>query len=97
MNAAMRSTDAVITAYRAHGWTYIRGISPVGVLAELTGVNADHQMSLVCKCCILHRLKADFILWQIQMVCSVQPISISTSFTFDAVQGSDAFNDVLLL
>ena len=29
--------DAVITAYRAHGWTYLRGISPLGVLTELTG------------------------------------------------------------
>ena len=29
--------DAVITAYRAHGWTYVRGVSLVGVLAELTG------------------------------------------------------------
>lgn len=29
--------DAVITAYRAHGWTWIRGVSLVGVLAELTG------------------------------------------------------------
>ena len=33
----MRSYDAVITAYRAHGWTYIMGVDPVGVLAELTG------------------------------------------------------------
>ena len=30
-------TDAVITAYRAHGWTYIRGVSLRGVLSELTG------------------------------------------------------------
>ena len=29
--------DAVITAYRAHGWTYCRGVNLVGVLAELTG------------------------------------------------------------
>ena len=29
--------DAVITAYRAHGWTYVRGVSLVGVLSELTG------------------------------------------------------------
>lgn len=33
----MRSYDAVITAYRAHGWTYMMGVDPVGVLAELTG------------------------------------------------------------
>jgi pyruvate dehydrogenase E1 component alpha subunit len=37
INAALRSTDAVITAYRAHGWTYIRGMSFAGVLGELTG------------------------------------------------------------
>ncbi|GLG96479.1 Pyruvate dehydrogenase E1 component subunit alpha [Gryllus bimaculatus] len=35
--AAMRPNDAVITAYRAHGWTYLMGISELGVLAELTG------------------------------------------------------------
>lgn len=29
--------DGVITAYRAHGWTYLRGVSPKGVLTELTG------------------------------------------------------------
>lgn len=32
-----RKKDAVITAYRAHGWTWIRGVSLVGVLSELTG------------------------------------------------------------
>lgn len=37
MKAAMRDMDAVITAYRAHGWTYIMGVDEVGVLAELTG------------------------------------------------------------
>nr|CAH7750825.1 unnamed protein product [Callosobruchus chinensis] len=34
---AMRPHDAVITAYRAHGWTYIMGVEPLGVLAELCG------------------------------------------------------------
>ncbi|CAD6226834.1 GSCOCG00005936001-RA-CDS [Cotesia congregata] len=37
MTAALRPQDSVITAYRAHGWTYLMGIPPVGVLAELTG------------------------------------------------------------
>jgi len=37
MKASMRAHDAVITAYRAHGWTYMMGVDPVGVLAELTG------------------------------------------------------------
>jgi len=37
MEASMTPEDAVITAYRAHGWSYIRGVSILGVLAELTG------------------------------------------------------------
>eukprot|EP00918_Siedleckia_nematoides_P062901 GHVU01137018.1.p1 GENE.GHVU01137018.1~~GHVU01137018.1.p1 ORF type:complete len:359 (+),score=33.40 GHVU01137018.1:38-1078(+) len=37
MEAGIRLTDAVITAYRAHGWCYTRGISVLGVLSELTG------------------------------------------------------------
>lgn len=37
MKAALEDGDSVITAYRAHGWTYIMGVSLVGVLAELTG------------------------------------------------------------
>lgn len=37
MEAGIRKDDAVITSYRAHGWTWIRGISLLGVLAELTG------------------------------------------------------------
>lgn len=40
MEAALRKTDAVITAYRAHGWTYVRGVSVKSVLAELTGREA---------------------------------------------------------
>lgn len=38
MEAAIRKSDAVITSYRAHGWTYLRGVSVKGVLAELTGI-----------------------------------------------------------
>uniref|UniRef100_A0A646QD52 Pyruvate dehydrogenase E1 component subunit alpha n=1 Tax=Hemiscolopendra marginata TaxID=943146 RepID=A0A646QD52_9MYRI len=37
MDAAMRNTDAVITAYRAHGWVYLRGATIAQVLSELTG------------------------------------------------------------
>jgi len=37
MENAIRKTDAVITAYRAHGWTYIRGVPIKAVLTELTG------------------------------------------------------------
>ena len=37
MKAAMRDVDNIISAYRVHGWTYLMGVTPVGVLAELTG------------------------------------------------------------
>jgi len=37
MKAAMRDVDNIISAYRVHGWTYLMGVSPVGVLCELTG------------------------------------------------------------
>ncbi|CAF0970240.1 unnamed protein product [Adineta steineri] len=37
MKAAMDKNDSLITAYRAHGWTYMMGVSVTGILAELTG------------------------------------------------------------
>ncbi|XP_012276727.1 pyruvate dehydrogenase E1 component subunit alpha type II, mitochondrial isoform X2 [Orussus abietinus] len=37
ITAALRPQDSVITAYRAHGWTFLMGVEPVGVLSELTG------------------------------------------------------------
>ncbi|PNF19143.1 putative pyruvate dehydrogenase E1 component subunit alpha, mitochondrial [Cryptotermes secundus] len=37
MKAAMRPQDSIISAYRVHGWTYLMGVEPVGVIAELTG------------------------------------------------------------
>ena len=37
IQSAMREQDSVISAYRVHGWTYLMGISPAGVLGELTG------------------------------------------------------------
>lgn len=37
MKATFRDVDSIITAYRAHGWTYLMGVDPFGVLAELTG------------------------------------------------------------
>ncbi|KAF5279392.1 hypothetical protein FQA39_LY05502 [Lamprigera yunnana] len=37
IKAALRPHDAVITAYRAHGWTHLMGVDFLGVLAELTG------------------------------------------------------------
>ncbi|XP_051864441.1 pyruvate dehydrogenase E1 component subunit alpha, mitochondrial isoform X2 [Drosophila albomicans] len=40
MKAAMRDVDNIISAYRVHGWTYLMGVSPLGVLAELTGMQS---------------------------------------------------------
>ncbi|ALC48206.1 CG7024, partial [Drosophila busckii] len=37
MAAALRKQDSVITAYRAHGWTYVMGVPIYSVLAELVG------------------------------------------------------------
>jgi len=37
IEAALTPKDSVITAYRAHGWTYIRGVSVSSVIAELCG------------------------------------------------------------
>jgi len=37
MKSAMRDHDSIISAYRVHGWTYLMGVSCLGVLAELTG------------------------------------------------------------
>jgi pyruvate dehydrogenase E1 component alpha subunit len=37
MKASMKPADAIISAYRIHGWTYLMGVTPLGVLAELTG------------------------------------------------------------
>ncbi|CAJ0920448.1 unnamed protein product, partial [Mesorhabditis belari] len=37
MKAAMTEGDAVITAYRCHGWTYLLGSTTTQILAELTG------------------------------------------------------------
>lgn len=37
MEAMLEKGDSVITAYRAHGWAYLRGLSVAEVLSELTG------------------------------------------------------------
>jgi len=37
MKKAMSDADSVITAYRAHGWTYLMGVPVFGVIAELLG------------------------------------------------------------
>ncbi|KAJ3075040.1 alpha subunit of pyruvate dehydrogenase [Quaeritorhiza haematococci] len=40
MEAAITKDDSVITAYRCHGFTYVRGASATAILAELTGRTA---------------------------------------------------------
>lgn len=37
MKSAMRSQDAIISAYRVHGWCYLMGVPEINVLSELTG------------------------------------------------------------
>lgn len=37
MNAALRDGDSIITAYRCHGWTLLRGRTAEQILTELTG------------------------------------------------------------
>ena len=37
MEAALEEGDAIITAYRCHGYTYTRGGSVASILAELMG------------------------------------------------------------
>jgi len=37
MDSALSRDDAIITAYRCHGYCYLRGVSPMSVLAELMG------------------------------------------------------------
>lgn len=37
MEAAITKNDHVITAYRCHGFTYLRGASVESILAELMG------------------------------------------------------------
>lgn len=48
MESSITKEDAVITAYRAHGWTYVRGVAPHAILGELTGRNiavSPHEMA----------------------------------------------------
>lgn len=40
ITAAMGPGDSLITAYRAHGFTYLMGVTPHAVLAELMGTHA---------------------------------------------------------
>ena len=38
LEAGINPTDHLITAYRAHGFTFTRGLSVREILAELTGL-----------------------------------------------------------
>ena len=54
MQNAIGMDDSVITAYRCHGWTYMRGVSTAGVLAELTGIKVkplNQPPSPILCCC----------------------------------------------
>lgn len=37
MKSALIENDAIITAYRCHGWTYLMGVPPQDILSELAG------------------------------------------------------------
>merc|ERR1711963_1045020 len=50
MKAALRDQDAVITSYRAHGFTYVLGVPVLGVLAELTGRKSGCVRGKVALC-----------------------------------------------
>jgi pyruvate dehydrogenase E1 component alpha subunit len=62
MEAGIERDDAIITAYRCHGFTLTRGASPVSILGELMGRDigvskgkggsyvADLNLILVCTC-----------------------------------------------
>lgn len=39
IEAGINPTDHLITAYRAHGYTYTRGVSVKEIMAELTGLS----------------------------------------------------------
>ena len=50
IEAAIRKTDPIITAYRCHGWTYTRGVPVAEILAELMGQLSTQCVFSVCVC-----------------------------------------------
>lgn len=46
MQAAIHKDDSVITAYRCHAWTYIRGIPVADILSELAGKDTPFKTVL---------------------------------------------------
>ena len=54
IRSEMTDNDTVMTAYRCHGWAYLMGVKPLGVLAELFGqcrqtLCADSGLMRVCR------------------------------------------------
>ena len=47
MQAALQPQDTIITAYRDHGWAVMRGITPRGMMSELTG---SHSLCSLILC-----------------------------------------------
>ena len=54
MNDALHDEDSVITAYRAHGWTLMKGRTMTEVLAELTGISISYGdiKFMSASCCV---------------------------------------------
>ena len=46
IEAGINPSDHVITAYRAHGYTYTRGVAVKEILAELTGERKKEVQNL---------------------------------------------------
>ena len=38
IKSELTEKDSVMTAYRCHGWAYLMGVTPLGVLGELMGL-----------------------------------------------------------
>lgn len=45
IEAGINPSDHLITAYRAHGYTYTRGVAVKEILAELTGETRQNPLS----------------------------------------------------
>jgi len=64
IEASLTPKDDVITAYRAHGWTYVRGVSVSKVLAELFGKNKNVECKVWCDTQTSALLKCRIRVWQ---------------------------------
>lgn len=50
IEAGINPSDHLITAYRAHGYTYTRGVSVKAILAELTGEGEKGEFQNKIQC-----------------------------------------------